>query len=377
MTAPGRPVSVVLAGGGSAGHTSPLIATAEQLRTLRPDVMLTAVGTARGLETHTVPAAGLALELIPPVPMPRKPGADLLRVPGRLRTAVRAAGVILAAHRADVVLGFGGYVSTPVYLAARRAGVPIVLHEQNALPGLANKLAARLTHEVATTFPGTPLPHGRTIGLPLRSAITGLGHDEHDRAALRAEARAHFGLHPDRPVLLVTGGSQGAQQINSAVTGARTRLLRCGIQVLHVLGPRNLAADDGPTVDGDTGAVYVPLGYLDAIERAYAAADLMLGRAGASTVCEAAVVGLPTIFVPYPVGNGEQARNATAVVAAGGGMLVRDADCTADWLAAALRGLVDDPVRLEQMSAAMRSAATPDAARALAEWTLEVAGRKT
>ncbi len=372
MSAVDRPLSVVLAGGGSAGHTSPLIATAEQLRALRPDVTLTAVGTARGLETHTVPAAGLPLELIPPVPMPRKPGADLLRVPGRLRGAVAAAGAVLTAQRADVVLGFGGYVSTPVYLAARRAGVPIVLHEQNALPGLANKLAARLTREVATTFPDTPLPHARTIGLPLRSAITGL-----DRVALKAEARAGFGLHPERPVLLVTGGSQGAQQINTAVIGARTRLLQAGIQVLHVLGPRNLAADDGPTVDGDTGAVYVPLGYLDAIERAYAAADLMLGRAGASTVCEAAVVGLPTIFVPYPVGNGEQARNAAAVVAAGGGMLVRDADCTADWLAAALLGLADDPQRLATMSAAMRSAATPDAARTLAEWTLEVAGRPT
>jgi UDP-N-acetylglucosamine--N-acetylmuramyl-(pentapeptide) pyrophosphoryl-undecaprenol N-acetylglucosamine transferase len=157
------------------------------------------------------------------------------------------------------------------------------------------------------------------------------------------------------------------------VVGARTRLLQAGIQILHVLGPRNLVADDGPVVEAATGAVYVPLGYVDAIERAYAAADLMLGRAGASTVCEAAVVGLPTIFVPYPVGNGEQARNAAAVVAAGGGMLVRDADCTADWLAAALLGLADDPDRLGRMAVAMQAAATPDAARTLAEWTLDVA----
>ena len=160
--------SVVLAGGGSAGHTSPLIATAYELRRLSPDVTLTALGTARGLETTVVPAAGLPLELIPPVPMPRRPGKDLVLVGPRLLQAVSATVEILRRVKAGVLLGFGGYVSTPAYLAARRLGLPILIHEQNVLPGLANRLAARLTRNVYTSFPQTPLPHAVCIGLPLR-----------------------------------------------------------------------------------------------------------------------------------------------------------------------------------------------------------------
>ena len=137
--------SVVLAGGGSAGHTSPLIATGLELRRLSPELAITALGTARGLETTVVPAAGLELELIPPVPMPRRVGRDLVLVGPRLVQAVTATVRLLRRVQADGVLGFGGYVSTPAYLAARRLGLPIVIHEQNVLPGLANKLAARLT----------------------------------------------------------------------------------------------------------------------------------------------------------------------------------------------------------------------------------------
>ena len=170
--------SVVLAGGGSAGHTSPLIATASELRRLSPDVTLTALGTARGLETTVVPAAGLALELIPPVPMPRRLSMDLVLVGPRLLQAVSATVEILRRVKAGVLLGFGGYVSTPAYLAARRLGLPILIHEQNVLPGLANRLAARLTRHVYTSFPQTPLPRAVCIGLPLRRGITGL-----DRAA--------------------------------------------------------------------------------------------------------------------------------------------------------------------------------------------------
>ena len=182
----------MLAGGGTAGHTSPLIATAQELRRLAPGRRLTAVGTARGLETTVMPAAGLPLELIPPVPMPRRPGVDLALVGPRLWRAIAAAVAVLRRARGRrPVLGFGGYVSTPVYLAARRLGVPIVLHEQNALPGLANRLAARLTHHVYTSFPDTPLPHATYIGLPLRRGITDL-----DRAQARRAGRERSGCGP-------------------------------------------------------------------------------------------------------------------------------------------------------------------------------------
>jgi UDP-N-acetylglucosamine--N-acetylmuramyl-(pentapeptide) pyrophosphoryl-undecaprenol N-acetylglucosamine transferase len=370
----GRSVSVVLAGGGTAGHTSPLVATAQELLRIAPGTRVTAVGTARGLETTVVPAAGLTLELIPPVPLPRRPGPDLLRVPGRLAAAVRAAAAVLRDVDADVALGFGGYVSTPVYLAARRLGVPVVVHEQNALPGLANRLAARITRDVYTSFPATPLAHATLIGLPLRHEIADL-----DRTAARPAARAAFGLDPesgpDRPTLLVSGGSQGAASINAAARGAVDELLRAGISVLHVLGSKNLAPTDVRRTDEATGATYVPVAYVERMEQAYAAADLMLGRCGAGTVLETAAVGLPSVFVPYPHGNGEQARNAAPVVEAGGGLLLDDAACTPAWVAREVPALLGDPDRLGAMTRALAGIARRDAATVLARRTLAVAAR--
>lgn len=362
--------SIVLAGGGTAGHTSPLIATAQQLAELAPGVELTAVGTSKGLENQVVPAAGLRLELIPPVPMPRRPTPELARVPARLWRAVSESTAVLRRHHADAVLGFGGYVSTPVYLAARRLGLPIVIHEQNALPGLANKLAARFADHVAVSFLDTPLPKAEYVGLPLRAAIAGL-----DREAARPAARLTYGLSAGLPTLLVSGGSQGALRINRAVAGARAGLLAAGIQILHVLGPKNLTADIHEMVDSETGAAYRPVAYVDRMEDAYAAADLMLGRCGASTVVETAVLGLPAIFVPYPHGNGEQARNAAAVVRAGGGELLEDAACTTEFVAERVPQLIQNPQILAAMGEAARGAAVPDAARRLAEMTLAVAQR--
>jgi UDP-N-acetylglucosamine--N-acetylmuramyl-(pentapeptide) pyrophosphoryl-undecaprenol N-acetylglucosamine transferase len=364
-----RPRSVVLAGGGTAGHTSPLIATAHELQSLDPGITLTAVGTARGLETTVVPAAGLTLRLIPPVPLPRRPTLDLVKVPVRLWRSVAEAAKILGSVRADVVLGFGGYVSTPVYLAARRMKIPIVIHEQNALPGLANRVAARFTSSVFTSFPDTPLPHASCIGLPLRRSIVEL-----DRPAQRAAARRRFGLDPDLPTLLVSGGSQGAMSINQAVFAARESLTGQGIQVLHVLGPKNMTEGTVTVRDPGTTAVYQPLAYVDRMEEAYAAADLMLGRCGASTVLETAAVGLPAIFVPYPHGNGEQARNAVVVVRAGGAELVADIDCTPAWARRRIPQLILDRTALQGMSNATADVARSNAAVTLATKILEVAG---
>jgi UDP-N-acetylglucosamine--N-acetylmuramyl-(pentapeptide) pyrophosphoryl-undecaprenol N-acetylglucosamine transferase len=361
--------SLVLAGGGSAGHTSPLVATAAELSAQRPDLRLTAIGTARGLETTVIPAAGLDLELIPPVPMPRRIGVDLALLGPRLLRAVRATVRVLRRVEAQAVLGFGGYVSTPAYLAARRLGLPIVVHEQNTMPGLANRLAARLTGAVYTSFPDTPLPHATCIGLPLRRGITEL-----DRAAVADPARSVFDLPADKPVLLVSGGSQGAASINRAVLGARERLLARGISVLHVLGPKNMTEETVRAVDASSGAVYAPIAYVEKMEQAYAAADLMLGRCGAGTVMETAAVGLPAVFVPYPHGNGEQARNAALVVEAGGGLLLVDADCTADWVATEIPALIFDRARLEGMIDALAGVARTDAAAVLAARTLEVIG---
>ncbi len=361
-------VRVVLAGGGTAGHTSPLIATARALEGLTA-VDIACVGTPKGLESRVIPEAGLRLELIPPVPLPRRLTPELLAVPVRLVRAVREAGAILRGHHAQVVVGFGGYVSLPVYLAARLAGVPLVLHEGNAVPGLANRVAARFTPHVATTFPGTRLPHAVHLGLPVRAGIASL-----DRAARRPAARAAFDLPADGRVLLVSGGSQGARSLNLATLGAAGRLLAAGISVLHVLGPANLTGETVAGTDPATGAVYRPVGYVDDMADAYAAADLMLGRSGAGTVMETAMTGLPVVFVPLPHGNGEQALNASFLVEAGAGVLVPDAELDADRVVAEAALLLDDPDRLARMSADCRRLAPTDASAALARLVLGAAG---
>ncbi|MEJ7707981.1 MAG: glycosyltransferase [Nocardioidaceae bacterium] len=193
---------ILLAGGGTAGHTSPLIATADALRRSVPDVEICCLGTERGIETRVIPAAGYRLELIPAVPLPRRPSADLLRVPGRLGGAIQATRAVIDTMRPDAVVGFGGYVSMPAYVAARRARVPLIVHEGNALPGIANRFGARVcTRLVFTSFPDTKLPHARYLGLPIRRAISTL-----DRLELRALARNSFGLEQDLATLLVTGG---------------------------------------------------------------------------------------------------------------------------------------------------------------------------
>ncbi len=351
---------VLLAGGGTAGHTSPLLATADALTRLVPDVEITCIGTPRGLENRVVPEAGYPLELIPPVPLPRKPNADLFRVPHRLRGAVKEALAIVDRIQPDVVVGYGGYVSMPVYLAARRRRLPLVIHEQNAIPGLANKVGARVAARVAVSFPDTPLPRAEYVGLPIRRMISTL-----DRAAMRDEARAFFGLDPDRPTLLVTGGSQGARRLNQAVSGAAAELGAAGVQVLHVVGPKG-EADPTPS-----GSPYVVLSYVDRMDLAYAAADLVVCRAGASSVTEAAAVGLPAVFVPLPIGNGEQEQNARPVVDAGGGLLVADRALTPEWVAATVPGLATDPDLLARMGAAAAGLIPSDADDQLARIIVE------
>lgn len=363
-------VNVVLAGGGTAGHTSPLIATAAAIRAAEPESGLVAIGTARGLETKVIPAAGLPLELIPPVPLPRRPSADLVMLPVRLTRAVKAAKQVLVDAEAEVLVGFGGYVALPAYLAAKQLKLPVVVHEQNSVPGLANKVAARFASEIYAAYPNSGLPNGEFIGLPLRPEITQL-----DRAASRAAACRHFDLKPDLPVLLVSGGSQGARSINEAVREAFPALLGDGVQVLHVLGQKNFSAEHIGVIDAETGAAYRPVPYVDAMEQAYAAADLMIGRSGAGTVVETAVVGLPAVLVPLPHGNGEQARNAEALVHAGGARLLADSACSGRWLSLEVPRMIKDSERLAAMSVAGRALMPSDAAEVLAHRVLTVAQR--
>jgi UDP-N-acetylglucosamine--N-acetylmuramyl-(pentapeptide) pyrophosphoryl-undecaprenol N-acetylglucosamine transferase len=362
-------MKALLAGGGSAGHIEPALALADALRRIDPGAEITCLGTERGLETRLIPLRGYPLELIPAVPMPRSVTPKLLTVPGRLAGAVNAAAAALDRTGAQVLIGFGGYVATPAYLAARRRRVPIIVHEANPKPGLANRLGARFTTHVFTGHPDTQLRNGIYIGIPIRREIAEL-----DRLGLGDKARAHFGLRPDLPVLLVTGGSQGARSINTAVFGAAGWLRDAGVQVLHIIGPRN--GHDAPVTKkgaGEAGGVpYVASPFIDRMDLAYAAADFALCRAGAMTCAELTAVGLPAAYVPLPIGNGEQRLNALPVVQHGGGMLVADDELTPEWIRDTLLPVLVNIDQVADMSEAAASLGRGDADRLLAEAVIKI-----
>lgn len=358
---------VVLAGGGTAGHIEPALALADALLRVDPATQITCLGTERGLETRIVPMRGYKLEEIPAVPLPRKPTPRLLLVPGKMAGAISSAASVLDEAEADVLVGFGGYVATPGYLAARWRKVPIVVHEANPLPGLANRLGARLTEHVFTGHPHAEMRDSRFIGIPLRRSISSL-----DRLAVGDRARAHFGLRPELPTLLVFGGSQGAQALNEVSFAAAAEFHRAGVQVLHVVGQRNADEPEDRTRDG---VPYVVVPYVDQMELAYAAADFALCRSGALTCAELSAVGLPAVFVPLSHGNGEQRRNAEPIVAAGGGLLVDNDDLSTDWVRQTLLPVLTDTERMVAMSEIAAGRGRRHADVELAEEVLAIARR--
>lgn len=345
----------LLAGGGTAGHVNPLLATADELRRREPDASIIVVGTAEGLEARLVPLRGYELVTIPRLPFPRRPNGAAVKFLPRLLGVIAQLRSLIVDRSVDVVVGFGGYAAAPAYLAARRAGVPLVIHEANARPGLANRLGARFTPYVGVVFAGTPLPHATLTGLPLRREIAEL-----DTTAVSREARESFGLVGDAPVLLVTGGSLGAQRLNHTIRDAFGAVLDAGWQILHIWGDKPDLVDPG--ADG-----YVVVRYSDRMDLAFAAADLVVARAGAATVSELAVLGLPSVLVPYPVGNGEQKVNAHDLVEAGAAILVDDARFTPRFVADELLALLADPSRIEAMAQAAREVGIADGDARLAD----------
>lgn len=349
---------VLLAGGGTAGHVEPALNLAEVMRRRQPGVELAFLGTAQGLEARLVPARGYRLELTEAAPLPRRLDRKSWSDARQIRRGVRQARDLIVREGVDVVVGFGGYVAFPAYLGAR-GRCAIVVHEANARPGLANRVGARLTSYVAQAYEGS-LRGAKTIGIPLRSEVVNL-----DRASSRAGARASFGMDPDRPCLLVFGGSQGARRINAAVVDAASRLIGAGWQILHVFGPRN--ADQVAALLDAGQPFYTAIDYLDRMPDAYAAADLAICRAGAMTCAELAAVGLPAFYIPLPIGNGEQRLNAAEVVRAGGGRLVADDQLTADLVVRELTEVLANQDRLSEMSAAAGACGIRDAADRLAD----------
>ena len=329
----------LLAGGGTAGHVNPLLAVADRLRERDADATILVLGTKEGLESRLVPERGFELLTIERLPFPRRPNRAAVGFPGRLRRAVDDVCAIIRDRQVDVVVGFGGYAAAPAYLAARRERVPLAIHEANARPGIANRLGAMITTHVGVAFRGTKLRHATWVGQPLRREIEKL-----DRFAARLEGIRFFGLDAAKPTLLVTGGSSGAKRINDTIGSSINSILGAGWQVLHVTGAFREEAT------GDKVPGYFTLKYLDRMDLALAVAGLALGRSGTSTVAEVAALGVPTVFVPYASGNGEQRLNAREAVAAGGAIVVSDADFTPQWVATSLIPLLRSRATIADMA---------------------------
>lgn len=350
-TAP-QPMSIVVAGGGTAGHIEPALAVADACRQAVPTARITALGTAKGLEKDLVPARGYMLKLIDPVPVPRKPSADLARLPLRVWKAVRQARAILQDVNADVLIGFGGYVSAPAYVAAKTLGIPFYVHESNASAGMANKLGVKLGGVGLNAVPQSGMK-GEVVGVPIRDTFR-----PEDQEFLAEQARKRWDLDPHRTTIVVTGGSQGAQSINRAVEQAAAEITALGCQIVHAVGKKNLLP--APREH------YHPVAYIEQMAEALAAADVVVCRAGAMTVAEVTSSGTPAVYVPLPHGNGEQSLNALPVVNTGGARMIADSELSPAVLVDTLQSMVSSPDTMRAMAAATRSSAAGNAAEEIA-----------
>lgn len=363
-----RPRRIIFAAGGTAGHVEPALATADAVRRVDPTAQISFLATSSGIENRLVPPRGYELLTVPKAAIPRGFSKDLLLLPVNLIRAVLATRKGIA--EADAVVGFGGYLAGAAYLAARISGIPIIVHEANAKSGLANRLGALFTDEVALCERSVGIRKGVVIGLPMRQTLLDWAMKiRSDAMASRSEARLALGLAPEKSTLVVMGGSQGSLRINTALFEALDSLLANDIQILHSVGAKNQLPIARPG--------YFPTAYLSKVELAYAAADLLVARSGAATCQEVLAFGLPTIFVPLPHGNGEQALNAAPLMRVGACVMVSDEQLDGEMLASTVVQLLNDKERLTWMRTAGRQLAHLDAAGELAGIVLKVASRRT
>jgi undecaprenyldiphospho-muramoylpentapeptide beta-N-acetylglucosaminyltransferase len=358
----------LIVGGGTAGHVLPGIAIGRELveRGHEPDTVHF-VGSERGVERRLVPDAGFGLTLLPGRGIQRKITAQNVGAIVGLAKAFASSWSLLRSHKPDVVVALGGYASVPAGLWAVLLRVPIVVAEQNAVPGLANSIIGRFAKASAVSYDGTDLPRATWTGNPVRPemlAIAGAGEDE------RMAARAALGVADDRCLLVVFGGSLGARTINNAVLGALGQLAdRDDLSIRHIIGTRDhadIVARAGDRSHDDL--EYIPIEYEDDMASVFTAADLVVCRAGATSCAELAVTGTPAVLIPLPGAPGDhQTENARALERAGGAELIADAAFDGGVLASTITRLLADPDTLADMSERARSIARPDAAAAVAD----------
>ena len=338
-----------------------------------PDEVLF-VGTPNGLEARLVPEAGVAFRGLRAAGFDRARPWTLLTSTATLARSTLTAMRWLREFRPDVVIGFGGYVSIPVGLAAVLRRVPLVLHEQNSVPGMANKFLSRWAIKVGATCPES----ARLLAHPERVEVTGNPVRPAVLFAEKTAGRAALVLPAEATILLVFGGSRGARHLNSALVGLRDRLLDGeGVQIVHVTGAAELATVRSAldAVGGDAGGRWRVVDYISDMGSALAASDLVVARAGATSIAEITALGLPSVLVPYPYATDDhQTKNAASLVEHGAAELVADADLDDERFGDIVVGLLSDPSRRATMAAASRALGRPDAAVRVARLARDAAG---
>ena len=344
--------SIVLAGGGTAGHIEPALAVARVWKSQNPHDQITFLGTAKGLENTLIPAAGFNVSNIPKVRISRTPSLSWVRIPFELVASVKACRTILKGS--DLLIGFGGYVSAPAYIAARLLGLPMIIHEANAKPGWANRLGALFTPYLAVAHGVNTGAFSAALitGLPLRSDVAdGLKRAEGDWKSARAQAKNRLGFDSSKPLVFVMGGSQGSVAINKVIEQSVPMFSKKDIAIMHSVGRANTL----PTATD----LYRPVAYVDQMADAYLAADLIIARSGAVTCAEFRALGRYALFVPLPIGNGEQFHNAQGLVADGRAEVIDQKQFTRSYLETHIDAL------LKSSSSAPLEGSTLDADAAL------------
>lgn len=360
---------IIISGGGTGGHIYPAIAIANALRELRPAVELLFVGAEGKMEMEKVPKAGFSIVGLPIAGFNRSNWLANLRFPAKLVSSLWRARTLLREFRPHAAVGVGGYASGPLLLAAGMRDVPYLIQEQNSYAGVTNKYLSRDARKICVAYPGMeaffPEEKIRLTGNPVRKDLL-------DIADKRETARRHFGLDSSRQTLLVIGGSQGARTINESLDAGLAALTQAGYQVVWQTGKPYLEKARQTAAALGAPGVYVS-DFIYEMDLAYAAADVVVSRAGALSVSELCLAGKPAIFVPFPAAaEDHQTKNAQTLVDAGAGLLIRDADARQELVPAAL-ALLADPARQQTLSQQIRKLARPDAAREIAQEVLTLA----
>ncbi len=367
-------MKIIVTGGGTGGHIYPALALAGGFRSALPDVELLYVGAKDGMEKELASRAGYDFEGVDVAPLARSSWANLKKGIRINRQGLQEAKRIMRRFQPDLVCGTGGYVCGPVVLAAHRLHIPTMIHEQNAVPGIANKSLSLFCDLICLTFPqaASHLAHKK------RQILTGLPVRQEILTVTKAQGVAAYQLQPEKKTLLVTGGSQGARKLNQTMAPLWRRFLDAGVQIIHITGPK--LYEETCAMAQEQGVKEHPnlrlLPYAHNMEYALAAADVVLGRAGASFLAEVMVLGLPSVLVPYPYAAGNhQVANGQAMAKSGAAVMILEKQFDAGSLDQALRPILEDDKKRQEMAICARAMGNRDALDHIVQAALQIAGK--